>query len=76
MIGASPWDDDPRVSEVIAEYEAFYLTDDGKRLDAATVSREAFAALPEEIKERAESLSFRLMTERRRVRTARKQSQS
>jgi hypothetical protein len=71
-IGRSSFDDDPRVAQVIAEYETFYQTGEGQALDAALASREAFAALPDSTKDRAEALSYALHMARREVRSERK----
>lgn len=74
VLGGSPWDTDPRVAPIVAEYELFYATPEGKRLDAAAASREAFAALPEELKDKAWDLSRRLNMARMEVRREQKGS--
>jgi hypothetical protein len=62
------------VAAVKAEYEAFNESLEGQLLDAALSSREAFAKLPEELKDRAMHLSYRLHMARREVCNERKEA--
>lgn len=65
-------DDDPRIAVILEEYDAFDESPEGQRMNAALGSREAFAALPEDLKDRAMSLSYRLNMARRTVRQERR----
>jgi hypothetical protein len=70
VLGWSRWDDDPRVAAVKEEYEAFYLTPEGRAVEAAR-GRAEFAALPETTKDRLEELSRALHFTRMQVRAER-----